>query len=137
MRLLLDEHLSPRIATELRRSGHDAIAIAERPDLRGRSDEDIIDVAVSEGRAFVTFDVVDHLRIHGIAARLGRPHPGLVALAPSTWRPSNEGIGGLVRALADLLTANLAENSLHGRVVWLEPPGGPVEPEHHAQPDGR
>jgi predicted nuclease of predicted toxin-antitoxin system len=122
MRLLLDEHLSPRIAAELRRTGHDVIAMAERPDLRGRSDDDVIDVATAEGRAFVTFDIVDHLRIQGTAVRLRRPHPGLVLLTPTSWRPSDQGIGGLVRALSNLIDADPADTALVDRVVWIEPP---------------
>ena len=120
MRLLLDEHLSPRIAVELRRTGHDVIAIAERPDLRGRSDEDAIDASAAERRSFVTFDVVDHLRIHGTAVRLRRPHPGLVLLAPSTWRTSDQGIGELVRAIVALLEAHPSEDALADRTLWLE-----------------
>ncbi len=120
MRLLLDEHLSPRIAAQLRRTGHDVIAIAERPDLRGRSDEDAIDASAAERRAFVTFDVVDHLRIHGTAVRLRRPHPGLVLLTPSTWRTSDQGIGDLVRAVAALLEAYPSDDAMTDRVLWPE-----------------
>jgi hypothetical protein len=38
-RLLLDEMFSPAIAAELRELGHDVIAVADRADLRARSDE--------------------------------------------------------------------------------------------------
>jgi hypothetical protein len=40
-RLALDEMFSPAIAAELRDRGHDVIAVADRPDLRAKSDEEI------------------------------------------------------------------------------------------------
>jgi hypothetical protein len=40
-RLLLDEMFSPAVAAELRALGHDVIAVADRPDLRSKSDEEI------------------------------------------------------------------------------------------------
>jgi predicted nuclease of predicted toxin-antitoxin system len=64
MRLLLDEHISHRIADELRRGGHDVTAVAERPDLRGRPDEELIEVALTEGRTLATFDIADHVGIY-------------------------------------------------------------------------
>ena len=96
MRLLLDEHISNRIADELRNAGYDVIAVVERPDLRGRPDETLIEVALTESRAFVTFDIADHVGIYSSSVRLATPHPGLVLLATSKLQPSGTGIGALV-----------------------------------------
>jgi hypothetical protein len=41
VRLLLDEMFSPAIAAELRERGHEVIAVADRPDLPAKSDEEI------------------------------------------------------------------------------------------------
>lgn len=59
MRLLLDEMYSARIARSLRERGHDAVAVAERPDLRGASDEEVFLAAARERRALVTDNVAD------------------------------------------------------------------------------
>lgn len=121
MRLLLDEHISNRIADELRNAGYDVIAVVERPDLRGRPDETLIEVALTESRAFVTFDIADHVGIYSSSVRLATPHPGLVLLATSKLQPSGTGIGALVRALAALLDANPTDDALANRAVWLDP----------------
>ena len=122
MRLLLDEHISNRIADESRNGGHDVIAVAERPDLRGRPDEVLIEVALTEGRALVTFDIADHVGIYSSSVRLVTPHPGLVLVAASKLQPSGAGIGALVRALAALLDANPTDDALTNRAVWLDVP---------------
>lgn len=119
MRLLLDEHLSPRIAAELRGRDFDVVAVAERSDLRGRSDADLLDAASTEGRPLVTFDVADHLRLAHTATRLGLRHPGLVLLAPSSWAPSIQGVGPLVRALAALIADHADDGALTDRIEWL------------------
>ena len=122
MKLLLDEHLSPRIAAELRRSGLDVQALAERPDLRGRPDRDLVELALAEDRAIVTFDLIDHLVLHREALRLGLRHPGLVVLASGTWRPSEAGIGALVAALARLAVERADAGDLDRQVIWLPGP---------------
>lgn len=119
MKLLLDEHLSPRIAVELRARGFDVIAVAERTDLRGLSDDDLLDAASADGRALATFDVADHVQLARATTRLGTRHPGLVLLAPSSWAPSIDGVGVLVQALAALLADHPEEEALTDRIEWL------------------
>ncbi|MBF8291159.1 MAG: uncharacterized protein HW391_2127 [Chloroflexi bacterium] len=126
MRLLLDEHISHRVADELRQDGHDVSAVAERQELRGSEDEALIDVARAEHRAMVTFDIADHVQIHSNALRLGTPHPGLVLVAASKLQPSGAGIGVLVRALAAVLDANPTDAALENRLVWLDVPAPPT-----------
>jgi hypothetical protein len=120
MRLLLDEHLSPRIASVLQRNGFDVEAVAGRPDLRGRTDREILDAARAEGRAIVTADVADHMRLFGNRQRLGVDHPGLVLLASARWGTARRDVGLLVRSLATLLRREPGDHALEGRVTWLE-----------------
>ena len=59
MKALLDEQLSPQIATLLRAAGYDVIAVVDRPDLIGRSDSEVLEIATSEGRSVVTNNIKD------------------------------------------------------------------------------
>ena len=59
MKALLDEQLSLQIAVLLRQTGHDVQAVTERPDLLGRSDRIIFEVASDEGRAVITNNIKD------------------------------------------------------------------------------
>ena len=54
MKLLLDEIWPPRIADQLRRRGHDVVAVAEYAELRGQPDTVIWAVAQEQGRTVVT-----------------------------------------------------------------------------------
>lgn len=53
---------TPDIAVQLRRRGHNVVAVAERPDLRGQPDALIFAAAQSEERAVVTENVADYRR---------------------------------------------------------------------------
>lgn len=55
MKLLLDENLSSRHASELRAEGHDAVAVLEA-GLSGAADEEVLRFAVENGRVLVTLD---------------------------------------------------------------------------------
>ena len=58
-RLLLDEMFSPVIAAALRDRGDDVIAVAERPDMRAMSDEEVFGWAGAHGRWLLTENVND------------------------------------------------------------------------------
>jgi len=81
-RLLLDEMFSPAIAVELRERGHDVIAVADRPDLRARSDEEIFAWASADRRWLLTENVKDCRPIM-LRALLGGP-PGFGLLFTSS-----------------------------------------------------
>lgn len=121
MRLLLDEHLSPRVARLLRERGHDVVAVAERPGLVGLEDQQIWSIAISEDRAVVTVDVRDYSVLARLTAAAGHSHPGLVLVASSAFPPRRDGIGRMADALDRLATTNRA--GLGDRVTWLEPDG--------------
>lgn len=77
MKLFLDAHISgPRIARALRDAGHDVRAADEERELDGLIDEELLSIAVAEGRIFVTFDVKDFPVIARRWAEAGRVHAG-------------------------------------------------------------
>lgn len=123
MKLLLDEHLDPRIAAELRRRGHDVEAVAERRDLRGSSDEALWLAARAEGRSIVTHDVGDFVRLASQDSAIGKRFPGVVLVNRRRFSPGEREVGRLVASLGSMLAANPADDALAGRMIWLEPPG--------------
>jgi len=119
VRLLLDEHFSPRIARELRARGHDAVAVSERADLIGRSDAAELEAMAGEGRAIATEDVADYAPLGRARVRDGARHAGLVFTNSRRFPRSEEGIGALVRALAELMAAHPGPLALENRELWL------------------
>jgi hypothetical protein len=97
--LLLDQHYSPEIADQLRRRGHDVIAVSERPELRGLADEAHLATAPGQRRAIVTENVGDFRPLLANAARAGTANYGLVCVSPPVSaeqehdRPHGSGTG--------------------------------------------
>ena len=121
MKLLLDEHFSPDIADSLRRRGHDVVAVAERVELRGLVDPDILDIAATEHRVVVTGDVGDFARLGGRRLRNLKPHVGVVLVPRRSFPGSADAFGRLIRALDALLLAHPGDDDLTDDVVWLKP----------------
>ena len=121
MRLLLDEHYSPRIAEQLRRRGHDVVAARERPELRGLSDEVLFALMASEGRAILTEDASDFLPIVRAATVRGTDHFGVMLTSPRQFPRTSRAIGRLIAALDAFLVAHSAADALRGQSWWLEP----------------
>ena len=124
MRLLFDEHLPPQIAAELRRRGHDAVAVVERPDLRRAPDEKLWATARSEGRVIVTQDISDFTRLAARDAAIAKRHPGLVLIHRRRFSRGGHDIGQLVEALDALVSSNPADHAMTDRVTWLKPEVG-------------
>jgi hypothetical protein len=102
---LLDEMFPAEACEELHRRGHDARAAAR--DLRGSTDEDLLDLAIVESRALVTENVVDVVRLLQDRIAAGREAAPVVFVLKSTLpRDAQQ----LVRALADRLDAWAAEH---------------------------
>jgi len=120
VRLLLDEHYSPKIAKQLRKRGHDVVSASERDDLRGLGDLELWNRASAERRAFVTENVADFTPLVREAAASGDSHFGVVFTSASTFPRSVATVGLFVNALAALLRARLAEDALAAQVHWLE-----------------
>lgn len=121
MRLLLDEHLSPEIARQLRARGHDVIAVGERDDLKGRSDRVQFASLPDEQRVIVTRDLGDFRPLLAQALRSGTQAYGLICV-PRRFSLSRKATGRLVRALEALLEAHPEPDAViyRGGEIWLE-----------------
>ena len=104
-RLLLDEMFSPAIAAELRDRGHDGIAVADRPDLRAKSDEEIFAWASAERRWLLTENVKDFRPIMLRALPGGPPGCGLLFTSSRAFPRSRKNPGPVINALHAWLAA--------------------------------
>lgn len=111
MKALLDEQLSPQIAALLRQAGLDVEAVADRPDLVGRSDTVIFEAACRENRAVVTNNIKDFRPLAAQWLAEGRVHAGLILLPSARTRTSAanpllaERIAGILRDNPDGLAS--------------------------------
>lgn len=117
MKLLLDEMWAPAIAEALRDRGHEVVAMAERPDLRGMPDEAIFEAAQAAGLVIVTENVVDYRPLAAAAVRAGRAHPPLIFTSNRAYPRANRRTAGrLVSGLDALLSTRDTIESEH----WLD-----------------
>ena len=117
MKLLLDEQISGKVAERLRGGGHDVVATAADPSLRGLKDPDLFDVAQRQERALVTYNRADFEAIVRDYAGRNREHHGLVIVHPRRF-PSHE-FARLAKALAAFLDGSSPSGSF---VIWLQDP---------------
>ena len=109
-KLYLNEHLSPRLAEQLRRHGFDVTCTAESGMVEADDDEQLAH-AVSEQRAIVTFNHKDFAVRHERYIAEGREHWGIVL-------STEESTDVLRRRLLQLLnTFSAAE--LKDQIRWL------------------
>ncbi len=110
MKVYLDEDLSPSIAILLRKHGLDATS-AHDVGNRQLDDHAQLEYATREGRAIVTANVVDFIRLAHDAVATNADHAGIVLLSPSfrgdefqaiadaivnALKPYRRGLGGIV-----------------------------------------
>jgi hypothetical protein len=119
VRLLLDEHYSPRIAAELRKHGHDVVSAKERNDLRGLGDRELWKVASVEGRALVTENVADFMPLVREVWAEGADHLGVVFTSPRSLPRGAGTIGRYVKRLDAFLRDRPADDALANQVWWL------------------
>jgi len=119
LRLLLDEHLSPEIARQLRARSHDVEAAVERPDLVGLPDHELFARMAAERRAILTNNVPDYVKLFHAALSAGQEHCGLVLFDDRSMPRSRKTIGLFVRELDAFLQANPAEDALLNQLRWL------------------
>lgn len=120
MRLLIDEMWPATLAEELRRQGHDVVAVTERPELAHRSDDVIFDHASKESRVVFTENVPDFVPLATGVLSTGGTFPGLLLTSNAAWPRGNpRTLGRVVRALAAFLAAYPSDTALQGRIEWL------------------
>jgi predicted nuclease of predicted toxin-antitoxin system len=124
VRLLIDEMYPPAIAEQLRKAGHDVVSIQDDPETRALDDSAVCDLALSAGRAVVTENAADFLRILRYRAGTGEPAPVLVVTSNRSFpRHSDSFIGHSVRALCAFCEKHQGADAASGAVYWLQPPG--------------
>ena len=119
MRLLLDEHYSPRIAEELRNLEHDVASVNQRDDLRGLSDRELWARASAEDRALMTENVADFTPLVQEAVAGGDRPFGVVFTSPHSLPRATSTIGLYVERLDAFIRDRPADDALANQVWWL------------------
>jgi uncharacterized protein DUF5615 len=120
VRLLLDEMLSPEIASGLVKRGHDVVAVAADPGLAGLPDEQVLEWATDQGCCLVTENVKDFEVLRRLSAAQGRTHAGLLYSGPRRFPRDRRFVGALVVALDEMLVAGQLPGP--DEVGWLASP---------------
>ncbi len=117
LKLLLDEHISPTIAVQLRikRAEIEVLSLKEWGYL-GESDEVILTNAYEEGLTLVTYDVSTIPPLLKSWCEEEKTHGGVIFIDWQTIAPDD--FGGLIRALCHVWDKT-AEMSWRDRVVYL------------------
>lgn len=121
MRLLLDEMHSPAVARALHERGHDVLAVASDPLLRGMSDAELLHHAVQLDTAIVTENIGDFARLTSQWAASDISHAGIIYTNPNRF---SRNTGAYPTKLIDALDHFLQHPPVEGTswVWWLQPP---------------
>lgn len=111
LRLLLDEHLSPTIATHLRRRLPDLVVYSlldwQHGALLQADDATVLRAAHTQGLTLVTFDQRTIRPLLKAWSEQGIAHSGVIFISSHTFAPN--ALGAIVQALAELYHAYAAE----------------------------
>jgi hypothetical protein len=119
VKLLLDEMYPAHLAGALRERGADAEAVDERSPLRGLADEELLVVAAREGRALVSENVSDFMRLYGEWGAAGRRHAGIVIALSSRFSRTPSGYEVLLDSLVELCDQRPGDEALADAVHFL------------------
>lgn len=108
-----------RLAQALRERGADAEGVDERGQLRGLADEELLVVAAREGRALVSENVADFMRLYGEWGAAGRRHAGIVIALSSRFLRTPAGYEVLVDSLVGLCEQHTGDEALADAVHFL------------------
>lgn len=122
MKLALDEMYAPAVAEQLRDRDRDVVAVTERADLRGTTDEDLLAWAQTEGRALVTDNQRDFIPIHHRRIASGHDHQGLILTTNRRFpRGQPATTGKLVVALDQFIDSTAPSIALNPSFIhWLQ-----------------
>jgi hypothetical protein len=109
-KLYLNEHLSPRLATQLNSYGFD-VKSSRGARMLSSDDDEQFALAVSEQRAIVTFNFSDFVKIHENYVAEGKEHWGIIL-------STGERTGTMLHRLLRLLNSVTAEE-LKTTIRWL------------------
>lgn len=115
-RFLLDEHINPNVAIQLRRKGYDAISLHDDNQL-GLLDPQVLELAAAQRRTLVTYNVIDFEALASQWFARNRSHSGIVLVHEKTIPQRT--VGGLVRALAGLADRYPGPRGLDDQVIYL------------------
>jgi predicted nuclease of predicted toxin-antitoxin system len=124
VKLLLDEMFPALVAHELRDRGHDVVSVhdPEYQHLEGAPDVDVFAAALADGRAILTENVPDFVRLEADALSRGARRAGLIF---TTNRHRPRGQAATIGRLVVALNAAIAEPAQSSASFFLEPAGLP------------
>lgn len=123
MKLLVDQMWPAALAEQLRRRGHDVVAVLERADLVHAADDMVFEVARLDERAVFTENVSDFLPL--ATEGLGRSEDffGLVLTSDRSYpRGHPRTLGRAVLALDRYMAEHPEDHALRNRIDWLQVP---------------
>lgn len=119
IRFLLDEHYPGWLAEELSADLVDTVALtAHRPELRGASDERVLEAAAAERRVVVTEDV----STFSVAIARAPDHVGIVYCHYARFPRTRPGLAKLRKALLALAADPPSGLGEHAVIWWLTVP---------------
>jgi hypothetical protein len=120
VRLALDHHYAIAIAAELRSRGHD-VTTALESGWHAEDDETLLHLCQEDGRALLTNNVADFVKIATLWQSIGLSHAGIVFTADASMPRGKRTIGLFVTALETLLAAEPA--AITNQLRWLQRSG--------------
>jgi Domain of unknown function (DUF5615) len=111
IRLYLDEDVHKRVASALRLRHFDVIS-AHDLQRWGLSDEEQLTCAAAEGRALLTYNTSDFVRIHLGWLQRGQEHAGIIV-------SDQLAIGETIHRLLNLLN-RITADELRNQLRWLQ-----------------
>lgn len=117
MKLFLDENISPRVAKQLRDYSFDAVSVFDIK-ANGFSDEQQLETAINEKRAFVTYDLKDFINLAKDYIAKGKQHYGIILVSNKTISQREPSL--LTSALRKLIeNVRKDDDSLVNKIIFL------------------
>lgn len=113
IRIYTDEDIVAELAAQLRQHGYDAVSCRDAGNHnRGLSDQQQLEFATSQGRAIVTRNAIDFVRLDVEWKAAGREHSGIICISRN---PSIAQMFAKVRNHLDVMPDDVQHNTL----IWI------------------